>query len=132
MSTENENTTKQPVDSPSQNPLESPVMPHQRAVQVAVKDKGPSPSKDCFVATEVYGNASAREVKELRRFRDKVLVKSTIGRSVVSFYYSGAGESIARSIRDHFPFLVQPIKLLLNTLLFAWGAFSNLKKRTRI
>jgi hypothetical protein len=40
----------------------------------------------CFVATAIYGPHSA-EAQILQRFRDRFLLKYSIGKSFVSFYY---------------------------------------------
>jgi hypothetical protein len=41
----------------------------------------------CFIATAAYGDANAREVDALRRFRDNVLLKSAAGAAFVRLYY---------------------------------------------
>lgn len=51
----------------------------------------PEPKKEkktgCFVATACYGSYSAPEVMILRRFRDRIMMKSIIGRAFVTAYY---------------------------------------------
>ena len=42
----------------------------------------------CFIATAVYSSYDAPEVLELRRFRDNVLLESTIGTKLVKIYYA--------------------------------------------
>ena len=44
-------------------------------------------SRACFVATAAYGCPDAPEVERLRRFRDQVLLKSTLGTLAVRAYY---------------------------------------------
>ncbi len=44
-------------------------------------------SRACFVATAAYGCPDAPEVERLRRFRDEVLLKSTVGTLAVRAYY---------------------------------------------
>jgi len=41
----------------------------------------------CFIATAVYGNYNAPEVMELREFRDYYLLKTKLGKELVSMYY---------------------------------------------
>lgn len=57
-------------------------------------------SDGCFIATAVYGSFLAPEVQELRKFRDDVLLKSTIGRFFVHFYYF-LSPSFANIIANH-------------------------------
>lgn len=52
-------------------------------------------TRECFIATEVYGDVNAPEVQKLREYRDEVLMNSWLGRNLVNFYYSGAGKRIA-------------------------------------
>jgi cold shock CspA family protein len=44
--------------------------------------------RGCFIATAVYQNPDAREVVELRRFRDEFLMTSRLGRGFVKLYYT--------------------------------------------
>lgn len=46
-----------------------------------------SSNEGCYIATAVYGDYDAPEVKVLRKFRDAVLNKSIIGRLFVRIYY---------------------------------------------
>jgi len=41
----------------------------------------------CFIATAVYGSSLAPDVFLLKRYRDKVLLRSPAGRAFVTFYY---------------------------------------------
>jgi hypothetical protein len=52
----------------------------------------------CFVATAAHGDATAPEVRVLRRYRDEVLRRSLAGRLFVRAYY-GLGPYGARLIR---------------------------------
>lgn len=46
------------------------------------------PFIDCFIATACYGTPRAEQVKTLRAFRDRYLVKVPIGRILIKLYYS--------------------------------------------
>ncbi len=45
-------------------------------------------SPRCFIATATYQSEEAPEVRSLREFRDKVLLRNSLGIEVVDFYYS--------------------------------------------
>jgi hypothetical protein len=45
------------------------------------------PKSGCFIATACYGDYESPEVKEFRKFRDTVLLKSYFGRLFISSYY---------------------------------------------
>ena len=55
----------------------------------AMKDEIENPPKKgmCVVATAAYGSPLAPEVIFLSRFRDEVLINSSVGRTFVRFYY---------------------------------------------
>ncbi len=54
----------------------------------------------CFIATAVYGDSEAYQVKMLRYFRDNHLEKSILGKLFIDAYYK-AGPSIAEFIKKH-------------------------------
>ncbi len=54
---------------------------------------------DCFVATVCYGSKDCREVKALRRFRDRVLVNTFTGKRFIAVYYA-VGPYLASWIKD--------------------------------
>ena len=68
----------------------------------------------CFIATAVYADPYAQEVVELRRFRDEVLLKTTVGTWVVQVYYA-TSPAIARHLapRPRLRALIKPILGLL-------------------
>ncbi len=68
----------------------------------------------CYVATVVYGNKHAPEVETLREIRDNVLRENYFGRQFVKFYYSGAGEKVAKFLNDKVPVAKQVIKSSLD------------------
>jgi hypothetical protein len=54
----------------------------------------------CFVATAAYGSPMAEEIEILREFRDKYLLTTTVGKSLVEFYYR-VSPPIAQFITEH-------------------------------
>ena len=82
--------------------------------------EGPS----CFVATAVYGNPKAPEVQVLREFRDEVLNQNPLGRRLVDFYYSSAGERTANLI-EKVPVAVPLIRKGLDLLVEVYSAKRN-------
>jgi uncharacterized repeat protein (TIGR01451 family) len=54
----------------------------------------------CFIATAAYGSALDPHVVTLRRFRDRYLERSELGRAFVRFYYRYS-PPLARIIADH-------------------------------
>ncbi len=54
----------------------------------------------CFIATAVYGDSEAYQVKMLRYFRDNYLEKNILGKLFIDAYYK-ASPSIAEFIRKH-------------------------------
>jgi len=51
-------------------------------------------SKDCFVATAVYGDIDHPDVRQLRSFRDDTLQHTILGRAFIGWYYRN-GETLA-------------------------------------
>ncbi len=73
----------------------------------------PKENRGCFIATEIYGDINAPEVKTLRTFRDNSLSKNPLGRKFINFYYSGFGKKTAHLI-GMFPFTKDAIRRELN------------------
>jgi hypothetical protein len=63
----------------------------------------------CFVATAVYGDYNAGEVKILREFRDSRLLTSDFGKKIVAFYYENG--PIAAKFVDEHPYVKPLLKL---------------------
>lgn len=80
------------------------------------ENKDSSLPNDCFVATAVYGDRDAPQVRSLREFRDKVLMNSRMGRAFVNFYYSGTGRRMAHQIREHLVPTIPVIKRGIDVL----------------
>jgi len=78
---------------------------------------GASNSDDCFIATAVYGDRNAPQVKTLRQYRDDVLMQSAPGRAFVKFYYSGVGRKAAGFIREKIPDAIPVIRTGLDWLI---------------
>ena len=66
----------------------------------------------CFIATAVYEDYDHPQVRALRRFRDKVLMRSAMGRKFVRWYYR-VGPGLGEWVVDRR--LIKPlIKIILN------------------
>ncbi len=74
----------------------------------------PSSSNDCFISTAVYG-ADAPETIALRKWRDRRLLQSGIGRTFVALYYQISPKLIP--ILNRHPWLRRATRKLLNLLL---------------
>jgi hypothetical protein len=55
---------------------------------------------ECFIATAAYGTSTASEIDTLRAFRDKVLLKNSLGSQLVAFYYD-VSPPVADFISEH-------------------------------
>ena len=64
-----------------------PQLGHFACVYCGSTLKQRSPSRRCFIATAVYGDGNAEDLRILREFRDEVLLDFQLGRAFVAFYY---------------------------------------------
>ncbi|THF61086.1 hypothetical protein E6C76_21065 [Pseudothauera nasutitermitis] len=87
---------------------------HRRFLREAEQHQGSR--GPCFIATLMYGEG--REVMVLRRFRDRVLRASPIGRGLILAYYRTA-PGVCRVLAGH-PVLIGAVRLMLRP--FVWGA----------
>ena len=53
----------------------------------SLEKNGHAKTGGCFIATACYGDYESPEVKEFRKFRDTILLKSYFGRLFISSYY---------------------------------------------
>ena len=73
-------------------------------------------SMGCFIATAAYGSDLHPRVFMLRKFRDRVLAQSHLGRRIIHGYYS-VSPRIAQFLEDH-PSFKPPVRFLLKP--FSW------------
>lgn len=83
----------------------------------------PDTGSGCFIATAVYGSSFAPEVLFLSDFRDKCLLKNSVGKWIVNFYYK-LSPPCADFITDK-PFLKKVIRVYLSPLVFAARVFTK-------
>jgi len=84
---------------------------------------------ECFVASAVYGSASAPEVAALRAWRDEVLVRSRAGRAVIAAY-AVVGPWGARAVR-RWPRLRPPARAALDRVSRAAAGAAGRRPSTR-
>lgn len=71
----------------------------------------------CFVATQVYGRDSGRELDTLRKWRDEVLMQTDLGRSFVRWYYR-TGPILAEAVAGKI-WLISSFKVSIDFLVYA-------------
>lgn len=82
-------------------PIEDPKDDEEDDEEETPQDKDSGSGGGCFVATAAYGTRNHPDVVEMRRFRDEVLVKTSIGRAFIRSYWR-VGPVLAKRIRpDH-------------------------------
>jgi len=99
--------------------------PRQLAEKKARDKEFDRAGRSCFVATVVYLSVTAPQVEALRDYRDNVLMKSSVGRAFVDFYYSGAGEKTADFIKRQLPSTIPLIRRGLDRLVSCHHSHKN-------
>ena len=94
---------------PPQHHHQGPHNPHYRTGPggvIIIEDEPPVSEEfvatggGCFVATAVYGDYNADEVKVLRVFRDNRLMTNDLGKKFVVFYYEN-GPTAAKFVNEN-------------------------------
>lgn len=96
-----------------------------KTIEVMTATPLPRSVDACFIATAVYGSKDQAEVVELRAFRDRVLMRSELGRDFVDLYYR-LSPSAAELVREH-----ESVRALLRTLLDPLAAGARLSRFAR-
>jgi len=101
-STQNQNQSSySPESTLALGPFTESPQSNQLSAAPAVTVPYPDlPDKGCFVATAAFGADWAAEVQVLRDFRDRYLLKSSLGRVLVAWYYRH-GPALARLVADN-------------------------------
>jgi hypothetical protein len=82
------------------------------------KENYNSNKSGCFIATATYGTANDYRVKELRYFRDNLLLKNSFGKDVIYLYYK-VSPSVAKlvekssSIRQVIKCILYPVNVFI-------------------
>jgi hypothetical protein len=66
--------------------------------QITTRERTFATVSPCFIATAAYGTPMAREIRALRRLRDRQLLTNPLGRALVRAYYTH-GERLAAPFR---------------------------------
>lgn len=90
-------------------PSPSPQSPGRAASSPSTQSNG-----GCYVATSVYGDYDAPQVRVLRRWRDQFLSQSRPGRGFIRFYYA-VSPSLVRAVGGHRWFSI-PTRWILDRL----------------
>jgi hypothetical protein len=77
---------------------------------------------DCFVATAVYGDINAPEVRALRAFRDTKLKQTKTGRVLVNIYESGVGKKAADYLKNQIPSAIPIVKKITDSIAKKYSA----------
>lgn len=71
-------------------------------------------SRSCFIATAAFGTPFVEEIEVLREWRDKILLKSFMGRTLINGYYK-VSPPIANAIVNK-----EKIKFLIRQVISTW------------
>lgn len=82
----------------------------------------------CFVATATYGDEDMVEVRFLRAFRDEILARSAVGRTITRLYYR-ASPYIARAV-ERMPILRPPCRGTLDAIVATIERRTHLKRHS--
>ena len=69
-------------------------------MEISTPDREYATVDACFIATAAHGSMNQSSVQTLRRFRDQVLMPSTVGRALVGLYYK-ISPPLADAIREN-------------------------------
>lgn len=86
--------------------------PHSERIKWAIKEVE---GKSCFIATAVYRSSEHPDVRYLRDFRDRVMLRSFFGREFVRCYYV-VGPQLARLL-ERLPILRPLARSLLRSII---------------
>ena len=79
----------------------------------------PAGTNRCFIATATFGSDTALPVVMLQHFRDKILLKTELGDTFVSWYYSWSPHA-ADWLMEHPAFRIPVLYALAPLQIFAW------------
>lgn len=83
---------------------------HEKAYQQKRPDSK-SQDKRCYIATSIYG-IDANETQTLRDFRDNTMMKTSVGRCLISMYYNISPHIVKLS--NGKPWMITVSRLILN------------------
>jgi len=84
----------------------------------------------CFIATAAYGSYSHEDVQLLRTFRDRILMKSSLGRKIITTYYK-VSPPLAKMVAESSVFSFV-IKVVLYPIVLILGFMFNMSVLSQI